>query len=512
MNYQSIFAEVNHPIFKIVKDEKLNYLTIETCKNKNIRTALIPYGVEGISSGAFADCSYLEKIILPTKLLSRPYFLLDNASIISCNRLTHFESSIPIMINEGFEISEFTNLKKLILHQDKWYGGRYPIDCAVDSFDCLEEIVVGMHIKLSSADPYSNSNHSVSECKNLKKLVIEEKQGAKKLNFKGLNNLINLEEFWYYNKDISDIHEDFIYNCPNLTVYGRSDELKKYCENKGIPYISINSNINEQIINEKKRLQFISTSRKAQKYKGQKIGRWEAKNNSKIANTVKDYNKIDMNTFWKKDILKFEIKVKGETDDYVVKVEFNNILEKLKTKVRENRNLLELKLIYKSLVEALNSSDVKVWCSCPDFQYRFSYWLTQQGDNAGEDENREAAITNPNNNLGAGCKHILAVLNNAEWLHKIASVINNYVAYCQDKLENLYSKFIFPKIYDMSYEKAEEIVQDFDNTEEQNLASDEATLNLANALGRIRGRIQKGSNKNPIAQKRKAQLNTQKEK
>lgn len=260
-----------------------------------------------------------------------------------------------------------------------------------------------------------------------------------------------------------------------------------------------------QMLNEATRNQLLVKSRKGASYKDASKGnRWTAKSKSKVANTVKDYNKIDMDTFWKKDKLTFKIKVEGETDTYFITVEFNDILSKIQSRVEHNKNKLEIKCIYDSLVQSLNSSDVKVDCSCPDFKYRFKVWATKNGYNAGESENREAKITNPGDNLGAACKHILCVLNNAEWLQKIASVINNYINYCKDNMEYNYSRFIFPKIYGMSYNKAVQMtIDDYkdDGEVKDTLDSHEELINLSNALGKVRGRIKKGSNKNPVAQK-----------
>ena len=62
------------------------------------------------------------------------------------------------------------------------------------------------------------------------------------------------------------------------------------------------------------------------------------------------------------------------------------------------------------------------------------------------------------------------------------------------------------------YKKAIQLcIDDFDENGElkTDLKSDEATLNLANALGKERGKIKKGSNKNPIAQARKKELEKQ---
>lgn len=271
--------------------------------------------------------------------------------------------------------------------------------------------------------------------------------------------------------------------------------------------MSIKSRIQEEtdiLINEATRRDLLIKSKTGRKYKDGKGNRWDAKKEVAVASTVKDFNKIDMNTFWKKDILNFGVKIKGETDDYIVTVEFNNILNRIKERVRRNRNKLDLKIIYDAIVEALNSSDVKINCSCPDHQYRFKVWATKNNYNAGEAENREAKITNPNNDLGSACKHTLSVLNNARWIKQVSSVINNYVNYCKDNMEHNYSRFIFPKIYGMTYDKAVQLtLDDYDEKGEfkDTLATDKDIINLSNALGKIRGRIKKGSNKNPIAQK-----------
>ena len=75
-------------------------------------------------------------------------------------------------------------------------------------------------------------------------------------------------------------------------------------------------------------------------------------------------------------------------------------------------------------------------------------------------------------------------------------------------MEYNYSKYIFPKLYGMDYKKAVQMTLD-DYDEEGNikgdLKSDEALINLSNALGKVRGRIKKGSNKNPAAKKEESE-------
>lgn len=246
-------------------------------------------------------------------------------------------------------------------------------------------------------------------------------------------------------------------------------------------------------INEASRTELINKSRKADTYKNSKENRWTAKSKCKVANTVKEYNQIDMNTFWKEDKLKFGVKVQGETNTYTVKILFNNILDRIKTKVQQNNNLLTYNLIYRALVESLGSTDIYIGCSCPDFKYRLNYYANKNS-HATDKEDRPSNITNPNDTKGAACKHILAVLNNLEWLKKIASVINNYINYMKENMENNYGKFIFPKIYGLDYNKAIQMtLDDYDSegNEKDFLDSDESFINLSNAIGKERGKFKK---------------------
>lgn len=253
------------------------------------------------------------------------------------------------------------------------------------------------------------------------------------------------------------------------------------------------------------RNQLISKSKKGARYKHGQGNRWTAKSQCRVANKVIDYNEIDMNNFWKNDILKFNITVAGKTNTYTVAVELGGTLEKLKRLVRNNQNKFNADIVYTALLQGLNGDDIKISCSCPDYKYRFQYWSTKEKYNAGKEQNTPTKITNPEDRLGASCKHTLAILNNAEWLHKIASVITNYANYCRDKMEYNYGKFIFPKIFDMTYEKAIQMtIDDFDDKGnlKTDLDSSPEIINLSNAIGKERGKFKKGSNKNPETQRR----------
>lgn len=124
--------------------------------------------------------------------------------------------------------------------------------------------------------------------------------------------------------------------------------------------------------------------------------------------------------------------------------------------------------------------------NCDDFRYRFGYWLTRNGDDAGPYENRPSDKTNPHDTLGSGCKHVLLVLSNMNWLMKVASVINNYIHYAEIRMPRNYNDYIFPALYGYTQTSL------FRNTS-KGLGTSQQTLNRANKMGRTRGQYKTGN-------------------
>jgi hypothetical protein len=58
----------------------------------------------------------------------------------------------------------------------------------------------------------------------------------------------------------------------------------------------------------------------------------------------------------------------------------------------------------------MESANILVNCSCPDFRYRFSYKATKDKYNFGFSEDRPPERTNPNLK-GSACKHLIGILN-----------------------------------------------------------------------------------------------------
>ena len=242
------------------------------------------------------------------------------------------------------------------------------------------------------------------------------------------------------------------------------------------------ASLDESLILEKNRQELINKSKDCANYspKNQAKGknRWERRRYSQIANSVRDYNDINMDAFWKGDILDFKVRVHGETDNYIVSITFERILEELQREVKANNNKLEFKCVLRALLKAFNGEDVSIGCTCPDFTYRFAYHATMDRYNADKPELRPNRFTwtNSEDNMGAGCKHTNLVLANTDWMMKIASVINNYIKWTKDNMEYNYAQYIFPKIYGMPYNRAVQLNIFNDPDDNGLLPSDQETI------------------------------------
>jgi hypothetical protein len=78
---------------------------------------------------------------------------------------------------------------------------------------------------------------------------------------------------------------------------------------------------------------------------------------------------------------------------------------------------------------------------------------------------------------------------------KVASVINNYIHYAEEKLQKPFLNIIFPKLY--GYPAEEMVEQGLVDTEEY-LDSTEGLIDAINAYGKNRGKYKAGTNKNPV--------------
>lgn len=219
--------------------------------------------------------------------------------------------------------------------------------------------------------------------------------------------------------------------------------------------------------------------------------RYARRKKSKIAPSIKHFNNINMNKFFKTDILDLLIDVKGETNIYQVRISFVGVLIEIQNELqRRGLDKIDRKCILRALTKAFNSEDVYINCTCPDFRYRFKYWATKNNLLIGDPENRPSDITNPHNDKGPGCKHIILCLSDASWLIKIASVIYNYADYMEKHDERLFQRYIYPALYGKEYDNRQLSI--FDD-EDETMASDEEDIRKANELAREKGRFKKGN-------------------
>lgn len=252
-------------------------------------------------------------------------------------------------------------------------------------------------------------------------------------------------------------------------------------------------------LTEDSRRQLVSKGRSAEREKGDGKTRYEKRLKSRFANNVRNYNKIDMNKLFRTNILTINIEVKGETDDYIVTISFGGFLDILRDYIEKSNGKLDLRTIVRSLIDAFNRDNVFIHCSCPDWKYRMAYFATKDQIIAQNPENRPSKITNPNNKLGPGCKHVMLVLANTGWLIKVASVINNYIHYMEKHREQQYAQIIYPAIYGKDYEGPVQMNIFGDDEVE----TDTEFIDKSNEEGRVRGRFSKANQppRNPSIRK-----------
>ena len=261
---------------------------------------------------------------------------------------------------------------------------------------------------------------------------------------------------------------------------------------------NLSKSLLEQLLQEKTRQELISKSKSGADYKDTSKGRnrWERRTRSKIANSIRDYNQIDMDSFFKGDILEFVIKVNGETDNYEVRILFEGILAEVRKEVASNNNKLEFKCILRALLRVFNQGDVYVGCSCPDFTYRFKYWanknqyssqIPDKWSNVAPlpHDKGGASGANDKDDKGAACKHVNLAISNTDWMMKVASVINNYIKWCKDNMGRNYADYIFPQVYGVPYNKAIQMSLFDDPDDNGLLPSDQKTLSqvISKSLG-----------------------------
>lgn len=122
-------------------------------------------------------------------------------------------------------------------------------------------------------------------------------------------------------------------------------------------------------LDEATRTQLVAQSRSVGQYKDTSRGRnrMERKKYSKIANAVKAYNAIDMNSVFKQDILLMNIPVVGESDEYTVTIKLEGVIAEIQKNIKNNGNKFEYRTVIQALTKVFNTTDVYTKCTCADY-------------------------------------------------------------------------------------------------------------------------------------------------
>lgn len=145
---------------------------------------------------------------------------------------------------------------------------------------------------------------------------------------------------------------------------------------------------------------------------------------------AKDFNNVNFEKLFTNDSFVWSSRV----GDYIVTVSFEGAFQNLYYEVSnwsgKNRwKKIDLKLLTKCLSKALDTEDLQVACTCPDFKYRFDFWLSRPDVDAkyGVKQNRPPKVRNVKNNKGFVCKHVLSVLYGKRWVPAAAKAWLNFI-------------------------------------------------------------------------------------
>lgn len=155
--------------------------------------------------------------------------------------------------------------------------------------------------------------------------------------------------------------------------------------------------------------------------------------NKRLNYQVSNFRGVDLSELFEHDYFVFKTPIK----DYVCVIAYPGVLTELRNVVKETHgdiHKVNLQMVIKALRRSFDKTDdIRVDCTCPDFYYRFSYVATVNGYKYGVQQSIPADKTNPNDDLGATCKHLDLLLSNKRWLTKAASVVNALIKTYPDK-------------------------------------------------------------------------------
>lgn len=146
--------------------------------------------------------------------------------------------------------------------------------------------------------------------------------------------------------------------------------------------------------------------------------------NKRLRYSVMSVPEIDEDKFIYNDRLVIYVSV----GKYTVTLAYEGVMRKLIDLVsRDALKRVTRRYVVRALNEQVDQTDVYINCTCCDMRYRYRYFATKYDYLEGEPETRPSDITNPHDDIGAACKHVMCVLANKKWLVKAASVVNEII-------------------------------------------------------------------------------------
>lgn len=160
-----------------------------------------------------------------------------------------------------------------------------------------------------------------------------------------------------------------------------------------------------------------------------------ARYNKRLRYSTMSVPEINEDEFINEDKLSINVRV----GQYVDTLSYEGVMSRIiKLVSQDPRHRLTRRIVVRAMNEQVDLTDVYVNCTCPDFKYRYAVWATKYDYKYGAPENRPADITNPNDTIGATCKHLACILSNKKWLVKAASVVNEVI---HTHLEEIIQKY-----------------------------------------------------------------------
>lgn len=150
---------------------------------------------------------------------------------------------------------------------------------------------------------------------------------------------------------------------------------------------------------------------------------------------VNSYNGIDPEKLLEDDMLVTQMKV----GDHLCTIAYEGVIENLYNIVsKQPKSNITLQSVIRAVTKSIDDTDIYVDCDCGDFVYRYAYWATKYGYKYGKPETRPSKITNPEDKMGAMCKHLTMLLSNKRWMVRLSSIVNDFVKANIDEIRSRY--------------------------------------------------------------------------